>query len=567
MHINCELVGDCQYFSALELGWLPTFADLEVTPPGVRLQRKLLLLSIFGVSLAASLVAVFIVRCLRQEPDKVQKDREGLYSRADAIFIFFHASLVYSALGTGIWAGVTGRVSSRYGLILELYVLAALEALMTSLLHATLTSDRVGPEHLVEAIFPLGERFDLVRDATALAEYVRAGTTCSSLGAVVVILSNLAASVAIYSRRDDLRQLRFSFWPAQKAHEEGTTDLPETLKPQDSEVQKPTQKAGYVHLEVIDTEDDDSGSESHHDTKRSMMQAALQMGRKKMLEKLGKGTSHAQQMSSIWEQLPQAIIGTLVLVTLDERSPAILLCVLFAVAQLVFIEFCRPAILCWQAAYDVEWQNVCPRDFRRTTRSCHWPPQAGQRALCRIVLKEGIDVEDREAAAEELGTELSKAKEDDPDRCQNITTEIFKRLIKEDEPNVLKAFAAKAGVCVEDANLTSGPAGLQKWPMVALILNYTKRAHVNYCKLTEEDFSNFLLPALDSDLQLAYINLNDNKKLVHSEVGLENLKNFLRLTPQLETLRLQRSCSEALMEQVRNIWKDFGRNPTGLQLE
>lgn len=133
----------------------------------------------------------------------------------------------------------------------------------------------------------------------------------------------------------------------------------------------------------------------------------------------GKGTSHAQQMSSIWEQLPQAdsncdhhvcaimnwllfhdvpscfflalkvarsshsvmtphcdaqqlcvvrhtatlqaIIGTLVLVTLDERSPAILLCVLFAVAQLVFIEFCRPAILCWQAAYDVEWQNVCPR--------------------------------------------------------------------------------------------------------------------------------------------------------------------------------------------------------------
>lgn len=41
------------------------------------------------------------------------------------------------------------------------------------------------------------ERFDLVRDATALAEYVRAGTTCSSLGAVVVILSNLAASVAM----------------------------------------------------------------------------------------------------------------------------------------------------------------------------------------------------------------------------------------------------------------------------------------------------------------------------------------------------------------------------------
>lgn len=56
--------------------------------------------------------------------------------------------------------GVTGRVSSRYGLILELYILAALEALMTSLLHATLTSDRVGPEHLVEAIFPLGERRD-----------------------------------------------------------------------------------------------------------------------------------------------------------------------------------------------------------------------------------------------------------------------------------------------------------------------------------------------------------------------------------------------------------------------
>ena len=57
-------------------------------------------------------------------------------------------------------SGLTGRVSSRYGLILELYILAALEALMTSLLHAMLTSDRVGPEHLVEAIFPLGERRD-----------------------------------------------------------------------------------------------------------------------------------------------------------------------------------------------------------------------------------------------------------------------------------------------------------------------------------------------------------------------------------------------------------------------
>ena len=42
-------------------------------------------------------------------------------------------------------------------------------------------------------------------------------------------------SAARYSRRDDLRQLRFSFWPAQKACEEGTTDLPEALQQQDSE--------------------------------------------------------------------------------------------------------------------------------------------------------------------------------------------------------------------------------------------------------------------------------------------------------------------------------------------
>ncbi|CAE7277705.1 unnamed protein product, partial [Symbiodinium microadriaticum] len=81
-------------------------------------------------------------------------------------------------------------------MVYEFYFLAICEVLWTSCLHAMLKkTGRVGASNVLEAMLPFGERFDLLRDATAVANYVCMATAWSYAGLAVVLSTNILGTM------------------------------------------------------------------------------------------------------------------------------------------------------------------------------------------------------------------------------------------------------------------------------------------------------------------------------------------------------------------------------------
>ncbi|CAE7900135.1 unnamed protein product, partial [Symbiodinium sp. KB8] len=153
---------------------------------------------------ALAMLFVHVVGHIRGPADPEKKSDAGRYTKSDVLFAVCHIILIYSYMGCG-W---TDRM------VYEFYFLAICEVLWTSCLHAMLKkTGRVGASNVLEAMLPFGERFDLLRDATAVANYVCMATAWSYAGLAVVLSTNILGTMLIFWRRDDLRQLRSAAWP------------------------------------------------------------------------------------------------------------------------------------------------------------------------------------------------------------------------------------------------------------------------------------------------------------------------------------------------------------------
>jgi len=496
---------------------------------------------------------VHVVRLIRGPADPEKKSDAGRYTKSDVLFAACHITLIYSYMGCGIYAGWTHRMVGGAPLY-EFYFLAICEVLWTSCLNAMLTkTGRVGALNVLEAMLPFGERFDLLRDATAVADYVCIATAWSYAGLAVVLSTNILGTMLIFWRRDDLRQLRSAVWPTMAS---------------------PAQEAPTASSRPNEAEDrNESSGLLVRESAKELGSNCCSRVEKLCFVQLGNGTSHAKQMASLCQQLPQALASTVVLVAEDRISPVMLFCASTAWFQLLMIEVLRPHVLSLLAKRGIPWRNVCPRDFARARLCSSWDATSGRWALRLVALDEGLPRNDREAAARALGEEFLQATQTGDAQMQTCLKrdqgEVFAGLVKQNQADVLNAFAASSAFVAEDEELTVAPAKAHNWSMVSVLVNSTQRANVNFCQLTEGAFKAELMPQLHAQLpRLEYLNLNDNPKLCETQEGLRELKALMAKAPNLQRLRLQRSVvSEELLTELRAEWSRLHPGGDGLEIE
>ncbi|CAE7207813.1 unnamed protein product, partial [Symbiodinium necroappetens] len=268
-----------EYSSLVELGAFPHGEDVDRATPQVRFQRGLVFCSSLFLT-ALAMLFVHVVGHIRGPADPEKKSDAGRYTKSDVLFAVCHITLIYSYMGCGIYAGWTDRM------VYEFYFLAICEVLWTSCLHAMLKkTGRVGASNVLEAMLPFGERFDLLRDATAVANYVCMATAWSYAGLAVVLSTNILGTMLIFWRRDDLRQLRSAAWPTRASPVQEAPTAPG--RPNEAEDRNETSQ--LLALE----------------SPKELGSDCCSRVEKKFFDQLGKGTSHAKQMASLCQQLPQ----------------------------------------------------------------------------------------------------------------------------------------------------------------------------------------------------------------------------------------------------------------------
>ncbi|CAJ1375446.1 unnamed protein product [Effrenium voratum] len=548
--------GVAGHSSVTELGLFPQNEDLARATPEVKFQRAAIFWSSSACLTALALLFVYVVGYLRGPAEHERKSDVGRYTKSDVLFAVFQITLVYGYLGCGLYAGLTNRIVDGVPTY-EFFLLALSEVLMTSCIHAVVKkTGKVGVGNVLEAMMPFGDRFDLFRDATAVANYCCIATSWSVAATAVVLSTNVLGNIAIFWRRDDLRQLRATIWPAN-----ASTAKSEVYQ-QTSDC--PTEVADAGDCEALRLLGPPQDYQPHFWSWFPGVERAC-------FDKLGKATSHAKKIASLYQQLPQALASSMLMVMEKGISPAIAFCAGTAWFQAFMIETLRPHVLSHQAKRGIPWQNVSPRDLARARCCSSWDPVLGRRALQLLVLDQGVLRDDREAAARALGEEFAEATKTSDEEVQKCLkqdqTDVFAGLVAQDQESVLKAFAASSAFIADDAELTVAPAKAHKWSMVALLLNHMTRANVNFCQLTEAAFRE-LMENLKAELPLEYVNLNDNP-LCESQDGLAQLKLFMAKAQKLTRLRLQRSvANQVFLAELRVEWSKFhSGNEHGLEIE
>ncbi|CAE7250011.1 unnamed protein product [Symbiodinium natans] len=537
---------DATYSSLVELSFFPRGEDLEKATEEVQSQRDAIFCGLSLGFTAFALLFVYLVGRFRGPATIEKQDDAGQFTRSDVLFAVFQISLVYVYLGSGIFAGLSGRTVNGLP-VYEFWLLALCEVLLTNCIHAVVvTPGRVGVANVLEAMLPFGERFELLRDATAVANYIRIGSFWSYLGVAVVLVTNILGNLVILWRRDDLRQLRRAVWPVQVGRSTEASLAPPLPLPLPMQHQVDGD-SGEETLPLVLSEPKDSS----YYTRCCHLWASMEF---ECLVKLGTFTSHVKQISSLYQQLPQALASTVVTISVQGTSPALLLCAGLAWLQMSMIEALRPFVLCMLAKRGTPWKNVCKRDVERA-RCCRlWDPITGYHALREVVMDEGVPTEDREGAAKALGEEIAQAVKQGREVSHEEQREVFDRLVKQDHQSVLKAFAEASAFTDNNWDLTQTPGKAAKWSMLAFLFHHTKGANANYCNITETVFKTELMPRLGTELPLEYLNFNDNA-LCKTEEGLDLLKQFMAKARNLRHFRLERSIAkEEFISELRAEW-------------
>jgi len=438
-----------------------------------------------------------------------------------------------------VFSGCTGRVGRKSGLNFEIWVAVFFEAVLTTSIRAFLTSSPMSPSKVFLAVVPFSARFDLLRDATLVGAFVQVGSAWTILGASGIICSTLLASLISYGDRADCLEVRRCFWA------EGECPPPRLEDTLDKDLLRSLQGEGelaessncmYVEVRNESSEDEALPADTPMLTADVEHCAAALLRR--LLVFMAESTSNAKQLKGIYEQIPQATIGTAVSLTMKAPSLLVFLCVLTTWLQVATIYMVRPFVLCMEAAKGLAWVNTSLRDFSRARDCCWWRPAMGSAALACVALDEESSLELRSGAAAALCEEVEA---EQSQSLKNLEAVVFKRLVaQEGSEAIIEALAQ--GPISDDAELSVAPGKAKKWRLLAAILARTSQAHVNFMQITPEILGKELLARLEKeDLPLKYLNLNDNKELCKTQAGIEQVLELLRRCPKLERLRLQRT--------------------------
>lgn len=514
--------------AGIPLGSFPSFTALDEATQEERWQRFIQVACVCSVLLAVTLAFVLArTHCCGppKEDSGEEEGRFGLYGATDMRVVVYHSLLVVAVFSAALYSGLTGRVSLRTGLDYEIYVCVMVEVLVSTTVSAVFK--KVGLLKALMMVAPFSARFDLLRDATIVAVFIQVGNEQSSiwplLAAAVVPLMNLLSFLVVLEDRADFVELRDSFWAKTAAPRPWLKDQGRILQAADA-----SDAEWSPMLEEGQTEPSDKEMPYQH----------------RFLLYMGDATSHAKQVKSFYEQIPQASISTAVLLTVGKDSLALVFGAGSAWLQAGVIYLVRPYVLCLQANRGLSWKGTCSRDFDRA-RSCAFWSQHGLAALAFVTLDEENSPAVRQAALDAFNDEVNKHP---VDRYRDLRAYVFQGLVTMEAVEIIEHFPAE--VMSEEDSLTVAAGKAKKWQLLASILKRCKKANVNFMEINQEILHNKLLPYLkDSLLPLEYVNLNDNKELCTTEEGVQEVLNFMEKCPQLQRLRLQRT--------------GIGGNPTG----
>lgn len=470
----------------------------------------------------------------------------GLYTADDMRFATYHTLLLTAIYVAAVFSGCTGRVGRKSGLNLEIWVAVFFEAVLTTSVRAFLTTSPMSPSKVFLAVVPFSARFDLLRDATLVGAFIQVGSTWTILGASGIICSTLLASLLSYGDRADCLDVRRCFWaegerPPPCLEDTLDKNLLRSLQGEDERTE--SSNCMYVEVRNESSEDDAPPADSPALTADVEHSDAAQALLRKLLVLMAESTSHAKQLKGIYEQIPQATIGTAVSLTMKAPSLLVFLCVLTTWLQVAAIYMVRPFVLCMEAERGLAWVNTSWRDLRRARGCCWWPKAMGSAALACVALDEESSLELRRGAAAALCEEVEK---EQSQSLQDLEAAVFKRLVaQEGSEAIIEIIEALARRPIsDDAELSVAPGKAKKWHLLAAILARTSQANVNFMQITPEILGKEILAPLkkkDLPLPLTYMNLNDNKELCKTQDGIEQVLELLRRCPKLERLRLQRT--------------------------
>ncbi|CAE7622510.1 unnamed protein product [Symbiodinium sp. CCMP2592] len=530
--------------TSVAFGTFPTSAQLHHASEEAWQQRWLQAGSVCLVLFVSALVAVASRKhcCRRADQAKRGPHLFGLYTADDMRFATYHTLLLTAIYLAAVFSGCTGRVGRKSGLNLEIWVAVFFEAVLTTSIRAFLTSSEMSPSKVFLAVVPFSARFDLLRDATLVGAFVQVGSAWTILGASGIICSTLLAKLVSYGDRADCLDVRRCFWaegerPPPRLEDTLDKDLLRSLQGEDERAE--SSNCMYVEVRNESSEDEALAADSPTltaDVEHSETAQALLL--RKLLVFMAESTSHAKQLKGLYEQIPQATIGTAVSLTMKAPSLLVFLCVLTTWLQVATIYMVRPFVLCMEAAKGLAWVNTSLRDFSRARECCWWRPAVGSAALACVALDEESSLELRSGAAAALCEEVEA---EQSQGLKNLEAAVFKRLVvQEGSEDIIEALAQ--GPISDDAELSVAPGKAKKWRLLAAILARTSQAHVNFMQITPEILEKELLWRLEKeDLPLKYLNLNDNKELCKTEAGIKQVLELLRRCPKLERLRLQRT--------------------------
>lgn len=476
------------------------------------------------------------------------------YVKADVLFVAYHISYVYAAIGLGLYAGLSGKFyGSTQWPEPEFYAPFLLEASFTVLIVAftSVIGDRsrglpCWPASFVTAILPFGERFDLLRDSMALAVYVQGRTSVSAVCATLSVISCVVPPWIAYQSSNEVLLMRATFWPV------GALDIEESLDKYSDEKIWPSGDPDVAFFSA--------GREAATSGFGGTLKAGAQATLLFVLKLLYNATSSNKQLWIFYEQIPQAVIG-IIFMTSDGLHSTILLSLAIIVFQAILLFLLRPFVMCWQARASKPWEAVTSWDIQRAVACSAWSPRPCCFALAWLLTGGCTPPDVMLEAARLLGEQAAKAEEDAPVR--KLVAYVQDSLLTSKAREVFLRLADISLVKIKDRETTVPHSKSHDWQMVGAILKHSLEANVNFCNLKAHDLHSMLEAGR---LPLQYLNINDNKELCKERVGVDAVLKLLELSPDLSELKLARvGLSEESMAEIRKAW--LPRPEAGLRLE
>jgi hypothetical protein len=441
-----------------------------------------------------------------------------VYTAADVYFAVYYTVYVLSVVELTFYYVQRGFFRIDAGLyfecalpwLLELYAVHVVIAARSLCLRQSTAS--MWPLDFTLSLTPFfSERWDMLRDASALAVYAASGAYVS---VVLALAAWCLPAALIFADPCKLACLRRDFWP---------------------------------------------GSEHFRD-RSPPTTSWLKIARLRMLREVEKQGREHKQVMILWEGLLQGFAAFL---CISEHGFNVI--VLVAVAWTILLgsllHLSRPFVLQQLAKRGAAWSMPCVSDLRRAfpiLGASHWRFVSTTAATFVLDLQCPGDVRSEVAETfvswvrctwDELQAEPSLFN----DFCE-MHRQVVKGLIRARNVAQLLTYLKGVPIRIDDRDAAQPAAKDGVWELVAAILMFADGANINFLNISAQNLHGVveIMEGRDSDTSLKYLNLNDNKKLATEELGVEAIVRLVELSPQLTELRIKNTgASEDSLRLIR----------------